>query len=102
MTDHYVTADPAAWASARDELRAATAAQNALTAAARKTHGDEVSRRLVRAQEALLDLYAPDVQAVIEKLEIIWEIELGEDDQESGWKQIVIGDLRRIQRLQGC
>jgi hypothetical protein len=100
MTDGYVKADPAAWATALTELQAARTAFNTLTEqhAAIKAKADEAGDRLVQAEEALLDLHAPDLPAVIEKLEIIFEPAMWNECLESERKVTVIGDLRRILR----
>lgn len=93
MTDGYVTANPAAWASALENLHNATATMGDSSSG---TESNLASDRFVFAQEQLLDLHAPDIKGVIQKLDIIWEADLRRDDLEAQWKMGVLGDLWRL------
>lgn len=93
MTNGYVTADPAAWASALEDLRNATETQRDPLSA---SEACLASDRFVDAQERVLDLNAPDILGVIKKLDIIWEADLRQENQEAEWKMGVLGDLWRL------
>ena len=51
---------------------------------------------LAAAEVAVLDLQAPTIPAVIEKLSLLWEFELDGGEEESRHRRLVIGDLRRL------
>ena len=100
MNEDLTTADPAAWKAALLNFKAAQIDFRALKdddAAASATatimwHSD--------AERALLALAAPDINAVIEKLFVLFDSELWEETEDAGHKQKIIGDLRRIEILQ--
>ena len=95
MAYGFVTADPAAWASALAEYRTALgpyAASSDLT----DPTCDDAFDTLEAAKEAVLDQHAPDLFAVIHKLEILWEGQLWEGTPECTHRLMVLGDLRRL------
>lgn len=55
--------------------------------------------RYSNAERALLAFAAPDIEGVIEKLMIFFEMDIVSGTEESDQKLKVIGDLRRIQTL---
>ena len=98
MAYGFVTADPTAWATALSEYHTAQAAFNSLPDGSERCA--VASDGLIKAEAAVLDLHSPDLSAVIEKLRILWDEELGADTPESDHRRMVIGDLSRISFLQ--
>jgi len=90
MTDGYIKADPTAWARAVNELKVA-----------RDTVDERSSKmglvRVRRAEQALLNLAAPDLSAVAEKLMIVWQYEIWDETAEGRQLQMIVGDLRRLE-----
>lgn len=102
MTDSYVTADRVAWASALSEYQTSSAAFANLPNWSDRPVLDAICETLIKVEEALLELPAPDLPAVIQKLEIMWgEETLQGDTQESMCRLGVLGDLSRIDHLSG-
>ena len=95
MAYGYVNADPAAWASALANLRTLQAS-NALPPGSPRSVVLSADADLATAEIAVLDLHAPTLSAVIDKLTILWGPELWDDSQEAGHRQMVIGDLNRL------
>lgn len=98
MTHGYVTPDPAAWERARMEFEGALVAVERVGKRGRGIIA--ALDRFGAAQQALLALPAPDLEAVIYKLEhCIWEEDELHDEHDdfSTGRRTVIGDLRRIQ-----
>lgn len=81
MTDPLVRADCAAWASALSSYKAA--------------RGNAAAADIVNAGNAMLDLHAPDIEAVIEKLMFLLEPGLWEENDHGRRLRTIIGDLRR-------
>lgn len=99
MAEGFVIPDVDAWARALGGLTAAEAAFDAVSDH-RSPQGEATLEHLSRAQDALLDLHAPDLLGVYKKLQIIWESENG-DDTESMRKLGVMGDVFRL-HFTGC
>ena len=95
MATGTVTADPAAWATALANLRTLQSADLLPPG----TPGDifrSAGADLAAAEVAVLDLHAPTISAVIDKLAMIWEFKLDGDSEEAHHRRLVIGDLRRL------
>jgi hypothetical protein len=101
MAYGFVTADPAAWATALAKYRTAHTAYTSLPDGLAKSAADDALEDLVVTESALLYLHSPDLSAVIAKLEVLWgEGDLFADTQAAEQRRMVIGDLRRISVLQ--
>ena len=96
MATGFVTADPAAWTSALANLRTLQTADLPPSRGPQATDGPDATDLLAAAEVAVLDLHAPTISAVIDKLAMIWEFQLDGDDQESRHRQLVMGDLCRL------
>lgn len=88
----FVKADTATWVEALAEYDAAKAA-----AAAGDMSADEGAAEL-----RLLQLPAPDLSALRQKLEVLWGQELWEDDDDGQARRVIIGDLRRLENEVGA
>ena len=96
MAYGFVTADPAAWASALSNLGTLQAADLPPSRGPQATDGRDATDLLAAAEVAVLDLPAPTLSAVIDKLTILWKSELWDDSPDADHRQMVIGDLRRL------
>ena len=96
MADRHNTSDAAAFASALANLRSLQAADLRLSRGSQFPDSPDATDLLAAAEEAVLDLPAPDLSAVIQKLSLLWEFKLDGGDEESRHRQLVIGDLRRL------
>jgi len=99
MTDHITKADPVAWKQACAKLRAAKAVCDRLKIPRDRDIQYEKWERYYEAESALLTMPAPDIEAVITKLMLIFAEDLAADAPEALHKCKVIGDLRRIRML---
>ena len=97
MATGDLIADPVAWASALSDYRTARSAEEAFTDLS-KPGAQEAIDALATAEATLLDLPAPNLAAVVDKLLVIWGDELSLDTDETDRLCMVIGDLRRFQR----
>ena len=96
MTDHITKADPVAWKQACAKLRATKAVCDRLKIPRDRDIQDEKWEQYFIAESALLTMPAPDIEAVIAKLMLIFAEDLAADAPEALHKCKVIGDLRRI------
>ena len=96
MAYGHVNADPAAFASALANLRTLQTADLPPSRDPQATDGPDATDLLAAAEVALLDLHAPTISAVIEKLTILWEPKLWDDTADADHRRGVIGDLRRL------
>ena len=78
------------------EFESARAACDLCTSTDDPLAADSIFDRFQAAEEALLCQPAPDIEAVIEKLLIIWEHELAIETPDSIPLMTVVGDLRRL------
>ena len=99
MATGDLIADPVAWASALSDYRTARSAEEAFTNYG-EPGADEALAALESAEATLLDLPAPNLAAVVDKLLVIWGDELFLDTDVTDRQCMVIGDLRRFQRAQ--
>lgn len=99
MTTHLIKADPLAWELAMLQLKAAKANCDAIEMPRDDAILDATLDRYYEAEEALLDLPAPSIEAVISKLMLIWADEIPSEAHDAHQKRMVIGDLRRFQVL---
>jgi len=98
MACGLVNADPTAWASALGHLRTLQTA-DVLPAG---TPGDifrSAGTDLAAAEVAVLDLHAPTLSAVIDKLAMIWEFLLEGDSEEAHHRRLVMSDLCRLSHV---
>lgn len=96
MATGFVTANPAAWASALRNLRTLQAADLPRSRGSQAAGGLDATDLLASAEEAVLELHAPTLSAVIDKLSLLWEFKLEGDCQNARHRRLVIGDLRRL------
>lgn len=96
MTDDLVKTDPAAWELALAEFKAAKAAFDLITHTTPEADYDVIHERYCEAEFALLEQWAPSLDAVITKLMIIFEDEMHSELPESLQKLKIIGDIRRF------
>ena len=55
-----------------------------------------LERRIAACEDHLLGLPAPDLAAVIRKLELLWDTQLQGSDSEVCGKRTILDDLRRL------
>ena len=96
MADRHNTSDAAAFASALANLRALQTADLPLSRGSQFSDSPDATDLLAAAEEAVLDLPAPTIAAVIQKLSLLWEFRLEGGDEESRHRRLVIGDLQRL------
>ena len=97
MADGHVTAESRAFASALANLRTLQAADlPPLSRGSQFPDSPDATDLLADAEGAMLELPAPDLSAVIQKLLMIWQFQLEGDDPETQHRQLVIGDLQRL------
>ncbi|QVM85251.1 hypothetical protein [Novosphingobium decolorationis] len=56
----------------------------------------ELQDRLAAAEDALVDLPAPNIAGVLRKLELLWEQQLHGQDRTSVQKLTILDDLQRL------
>ena len=96
MIEGFLRSDPIAWEQAVVEFESARAACNERKRTDDPAASAVIFDRFQAAEEALLGQPAPDFEAVIEKLLIIWEDELAIVTPDSIPLMAVVGDLRRL------
>ena len=96
MAYGFVTSDPAAFSSAHANLRTLQAADLPLSRGSQATDGPDATDLLAAAEVAVLDLHAPTIAAVIDKLMLLWEFKLEGDSEDARHRRLVIGDLCRL------
>ncbi len=101
MTDPLLSVDSVIWELAVEEFEIARAACDENRGADDQSRFDAIFDRYQEAEEALLALAAPDFEAVIEKLQIIWADELALETPDSIPMMMVVGDLRRLTGIDG-
>jgi hypothetical protein len=98
LTDHYIRADPDLWEKAFAEHNAARAALDDGHEGTDPLVFNVIHEKAIAAEDKLLGIHAPHIDAVIEKLILIWGDDLFADTEVADQKQIIIGDLRRLSR----
>ncbi len=96
MTCNYVTVDPIAWEHAIADLKIAEAAKVELADTDDLDAYEVVADRFDRAKDKVLEQHAPDFEAVIAKLHILFAEEIGSDEAIYDAHRILIGDMRRL------
>lgn len=96
MIKGFLRVDPRAWEQAVVEFESARAACDLRKSGDDPSASDVIFDRFQAAEEALLCQPAPDIDAVIEKLLIVWEHELAIVTPDSIPMMAVVGDLRRL------
>ena len=96
MADRHNTIDAAAFASALANLRALQTADLPLSRGSQFPDSPDATDLLAAAEEVMLDLPAPDLSAVIQKLSLLWEVELWDDSEEARHRRLLLGDLQRL------
>ena len=96
MADSHDTSYATAWASALANLCALQAADLPRSRGAQYPGSPNATDLLAAAEEAVLELPAPDLSAVIHKLLMLWQCMLEGEDPETHYRRLVIGDLRRL------
>ena len=100
MDTGFSKADPAAWASALSKCRTSKAAFMALPDGSDLSEFETLSDAMIKAETALLGLPSPDLAAVIEKLQVIWDDVMLDETEQGSHRQRVIGDLNRFRFAQ--
>ncbi len=98
MTDKIPTACPDQW---RADLAAFRAAKTALDNHDHKADPagiDALFDMCAEAEDKLLGQRAPDIDAVADKLMILFDEEVWQEDEEGSQLRIMIGDLRGLAR----
>ena len=96
MPDGYLKADRAAWE--RDLARyKSLLAENEASVELTQQEAWAMDELIGLSEAKLLAQPAPDAEAVIEKLTIIWDDELWSEIDNGAGKRTVIGDLRRLE-----
>lgn len=93
------TTDETRWTSAQFNYAVAEMAWSAVDLADDCPARESVAQTVADARSSLLSVPAPDLGAVTEKLSLWWGEDLYDDSYESMQNRGVIGDLRRIERL---
>ena len=96
MATQFLTADSAAWATALANLSTLKAADLPLSRSSEYPGSPDATDLLAAAEVAVLDLHAPTISAVIDKLAMIWEFQLEGDSEDARHRRLVIGDLCRL------
>ena len=99
MTTFSLTPDRASPATWQEDLAAFRAAKAALDAHDHKTHPDDTNTLFdtcALAEEKVLAQPAPDIDAVAEKLLILWDEDVWSELPEGEQFRGIIGDLRRL------
>ena len=100
MSDGYLKADPAAWKKDLADYRALLL-ENEQSVGLSVQEEWALDERIRLAEEKLLAQPAPNAEAVVQKLTIIWDDELWSEVDNGPGKQTVIGDIRRLEALCG-
>ena len=101
MTEGMIIADPIAWEHALARFKTAKAeCESSGPPSDRNTRNPSLDR-YCRAEAQLLALPAPDVEAVIAKLMILWDHIIYMNSEDPAPELKVIGDLRRVQMVNG-
>jgi hypothetical protein len=96
MSDGFATADPAVWASAHWKYLCARTAFQTLQISPERPDEEATGQEMKVAENELLDLNAPNLVAVIEKLNILWGDDLFASSADAVRMCRIIGDLRRL------
>ena len=99
MTEGIITADAAKWEHAFVRLQSAKAECNKIEMPKDQSIQGAVWACYHEAEDALLDLPAPNIEAVIAKLWILWAYDIPLGTSGGHQKRTLIGDLRRMQIL---
>lgn len=97
MTDDYLIANPVQWKRDLDEYKALLLEFDQTVGALSEEGFIDLQNRLGEAEERVLCQPAPDADALIEKLTIIWDDEIWSEIDNGPGKRTVLGDLRRFQ-----
>lgn len=96
MTDGFDTADPAAWKHALEQYAAAKAAWSNRGDRSLTSNPDPFFDRYLLSEYRLLTEPAPDFDAVIQKLYILWADEIEIVTPDSYPLLSIIEDVRRL------
>ena len=96
MTTRITKADLVAWKQAFSEFQAAKESLEILEPPCEDHIMRAALDQYCDAEETLLTMPAPDLGAVIDKLEIMWEEEIEYNLIDSARKRVIIDDLCRI------
>jgi hypothetical protein len=96
MTSQTIKTDPVAWEQAMHELRVAEVAKNELGDDPDLDEYEVLADRYDRAKDKVLEQHAPDIEAVIAKLQLLFAEEIGSDFEIYDVHKLVIGDLYRL------
>jgi hypothetical protein len=100
ITDGYVKADAVAWEQALADYEALLLERE--NAASRsEVELDVLYESIAVAEEKVLAQWAPNAEALIEKLKIIWDDELWSEIDNGAGKRLVLDDVRRLEACCG-
>lgn len=92
MATKPISASTAAWKAAIENYRELNLSLN--QAPAEKAEAIELA--IVKQEELLLGLEAPSIAAVLQKLQILFEVDLDKPDCDGAEKRLIIDDLCRL------
>ena len=98
MCEGYLKADPAAWKKDLEDYRALLA-ENEASIELTDAEAWAMDERIGFAEAKLLAQPAPNAEAVVEKLTIIFDDELWSEIDNGEGKRTVIGDIFRLAAL---
>lgn len=85
-------ASAAAWKAAIEKYRELNLSANQ----AQAEKADAIELEIAKQEELLLELEAPSLAAVLQKLEILFETDLDKPDRDGDEKRLIIDDLCRL------
>lgn len=86
------TASAAAWKAEYQKYRELNLSLNQ----APREKADAIERAIAEQEDLLLELEAPSIAAVLQKLEILFETDLEKPDRDGAEKRLIIDDLARL------
>ena len=101
MTEGMITADPIAWKHALARFKTAKAECESSGPPSDRNSRNPSLDRYCQAEAQLLHLPAPDIEAVIAKLMVLWDHIIARKCEPPAPELKVIGDLRRVQMING-
>lgn len=92
MASEALNASAAAWKAAIEKYRELNLSLNQAPA----EKADAIELEIVKQEELLLELEAPSLAAILQKLELLFETDLDKPDRDGAEKRLIIDDLCRL------